>query len=153
MKRNRKGGTHFAKKKALVSGDTREFVLPKKHRYASYFFFTLFICALLVALTVAVLSVDFFGRGAFEKTEATLALAISESGQAKLSLLGKDYTADVSFLNPISDTLCESLEIVGNAIPKTVVWFFEGVPELYGEVARLIGEAEGEIISLLKTRS
>ena len=153
MKRNKKRGAHFAVKgKSLSFGDTREFALPRKHRFASYFFFTLFICALLVTLAIMILSVDFFGRSTFEKTDATLTLAISESGQAKLSLLGKEYTADVSFLTPLSDTLCEGLEIIEKATPKCIVLFFEGVPEMYDKISRQIGEAGAKIGEKLSSR-
>lgn len=148
MKRNKKRGAHFAVRgKSPSSGDTREFALPSKHHYLSYFFFTLFICILLVSLALAILSVDFFGRSTFEKTDATLALAISESGQAKLSLLGKEYTADVSFLAPLSDALCEGAEIIKKATPKSILVFFEGVPQVYGAASRTLGGIGMEIAS------
>ena len=146
-------GAHFAPKKRRTQdvGDTKEFSVKVRHGYFSYFFFTLFVCALLVALAFMILSVDFFGRGAFEKTDATFALAVSESGQAKLSFFGRDYFADVSFLTPLSDALCEYGEIVKTATPKCILLFFESVPKVYENLTKQIGKTGNQIVSYFVT--
>ncbi len=94
------------------------------------------------------MSVDFRGRDTAEGADLTFAFAVSEEGKAKLSFLGRDVTADVSFLRPVGDFLSETGTLLSSRIPGTLRMIGYGLPEGYKQVCRVLAHGEKAVVDL-----
>ena len=150
-----KGGKHFAVGKTkeqgknnAIRGDTREFFVPRKNG-ARYFFFTLFACLLLALFGAAVLSVDYFGRAMSFGDEPTFVFNVTQEGEAKLTLLGRDYSADVSFLAVVGERTGDAANMIKQMMPKSVILMLSGIPILYEETASLLARMGQAAVNIL----
>ena len=148
----KRGGKHYAvsgettridiiNTKRESSGDTVEFKPPVKHRRISYFLFTLLVCALLAGMAAAVLAVDYWGREISDGTETAFAFGISEEGKARLSFLGRNYDADISFLAPAADFFARAGEVIGSQVPESLRFLMGSVPKIYDAVTDAVSAA------------
>lgn len=96
----------------------------------------------MAGAAAATLSVDYRGRNVADGADLTLAFAVSEEGKAKLSLLGRDMEADVSFLRPVGDFLEETGGLINSRLPGTLRLMVDGVPRLYRAVAEALSTGE-----------
>lgn len=137
---------------ASAAGDTKEFRLPPRRRrfFARYFFFTLFICLLMAAAVAAALSVDFRGRMVAEETDLSLAFAVSEEGKARLSLLGRNMEADLSFLAPVKGFFQKTGDFLRSRTPGTFRVIAEGIPRLYEWTVDRLSKGEQLVASQIK---
>ena len=120
-------GKRYRRPTCLTGGTTKEYRVPA-HRAASTFLFTLTACLLLALTAAGILAVDFGGRAVREGAEPTAAFAVSEEGEAKLSFLGREYRADVSFLLETDRFLVKTGTHLNRLIPACLRLAVAGLP-------------------------
>ena len=141
-------GRHYRRPTCVTGGTTREYRV-KRHKNASLFLFTLTACLLLALAAAGVLAVDFGGRAVREGAEPTAAFAVSEAGQAKLSFLGREYRADVSFLLSADRFLVKTGTHLSRLTPACLRLAVAGLPT----VGRKIEQGSRALLFLIhKTR-
>ena len=145
MSKNRHYAPPYRAKTRRRKDATREFYPTRRRRDAAYFFFTLFVCLMLVLLAFAALNVDFSGRAMKNGDEPTLAFKVSQSGQAKLTLLGRDYFADVSFLSPVGEFMQKAENIAADRMPAALKLTIKAIPRLYEAASRAAAAVEEKL--------
>lgn len=124
-------------KTCKAGGTTREYPIKRRHSGATYFFFTFALCLLLAAAALAMLTVDAEGRNVKAVTPC-LSVAVSEKGEARLSLFGREVTADVSGLLQADRFLTRTGTFFSRRIPASLRLAGKGIPLLYREIGKKV---------------